>query len=62
MERYKKLLIIFMSIVALGTAFSTTLADLLGTLGTVFVAIGGLLFIAAMKEKRNNDENHKDDK
>lgn len=62
MEHYKKLLIVSMCIIALGTAFSTMLLGSLGSLGTVFIAVGGLFFIAAMKEKRDNDEKHKDDK
>jgi len=36
--------------------FTTTLKDTSGSLGTVFIAVGGLFFIIAMREKQKNDE------
>ncbi len=57
MEGYKRILFIGIIVIALGVIFSTTLSDTLGSLGIVFIAIGGLLFIASMsrKKKEEND-------
>ena len=42
--------------IALGVIFSTTLSDKLGSLGIVFIAIGGLLFIASMSRKKKEED------
>ncbi len=41
-----------MIVIALGVTFSTTLADTVGSLGTVLIAVGGLFFIMAMAERK----------
>ena len=41
--------------IALGVIFSTTLSDKLGSLGIVFIAIGGLLFIASMSRRKKEE-------
>ena len=52
-EDYKKYFFMGIIIIALGISLSTTLSDTMGSLGTVFIAVGGLLFIIAMSKKRN---------
>lgn len=42
--------------IALGVIFSTTLSDKLGSLGIVFIAIGGLLFITSMSRKKKEED------
>ena len=41
--------------IALGVIFATTLSDTLGSLGIVFIAMGGLLFIARMSRKKKQE-------
>ena len=53
-ERYKRLFFISIIFIALGVTFNTTLE--IGSLGTVFIAVGGLFFIAAMARKRKENE------
>lgn len=50
---YKKILFIGIIIISLGIIISTTLNETLGPAGIVFIAIGGLLFIIAMKKKKD---------
>ena len=50
---YKKIFFIGIIIISLGIVLSTTLNEILGSLGIVFIAIGGLLFIVAMKKKKD---------
>ena len=54
MERYRKLILLSIFMIALGVTFSNTLEQ--GSLGTVLIAVGGLFFIAGMSEKRKMDE------
>jgi hypothetical protein len=56
MEAYRKIILMGILIIALGVVFSTTLADSIGSIGTVFIAVGGLFFIIGMKKKRDSDE------
>lgn len=53
---YKRYIFIGILIIALGVTFSTTMKDSLGSLGTVFIAIGGLFFFIGMSKKRKDDE------
>jgi hypothetical protein len=53
---YKRFIFIAILIVALGITFSTTMNDSLGSLGTVFIAVGGLFFIIGMRKKGKEDE------
>ena len=46
-------------IIALGITFSSALKDTVGSLGTVFIAVGGLFFIIGMNMKRKEDERKK---
>jgi len=63
-SEYKHFLFIGITLIALGINFSTTLQNSFGSLGTVFIAIGGLFFIIAMNKKREmqsiNKENPED--
>ncbi len=52
---YKKIWFIGIIIIALGIVISTTMSKQLGSLGIVFIAIGGFLFIVSLKKK--NDMN-----
>jgi hypothetical protein len=56
MEGYKRIFLVGLIVIALGVIFSTTLRDTLGPLGIVFIAIGGLLFIASMSRKRKEED------
>ncbi len=53
---YKRYIFIAIIIISLGITFNTTLKDTAGSLGTVFIAVGGLFFIIGMSKKRNEDE------
>lgn len=59
MEKYRKFIFIGIIIIALGITFSTTLKDTVGSLGTVFIAVGGLFFIIGMSKKRREVERKK---
>ena len=56
LEPYKKFIFIGMIIIALGVTFSTSLKETVGSLGTVFIAVGGLFFIIGMSKKRKEEE------
>lgn len=56
MEGYKRTLFIGIVVIALGVVISTTLSESVGSLGTVFIAIGGLLFISGMSRMKKRDE------
>ena len=56
MQGYKRILFVGLIVIALGIIFSTTLNDKLGSLGIVFIAIGGLLFIASMSRKKKEED------
>jgi len=43
----------------LGVILSTTLSDKLGSLGIVFIAIGGLLFITSTSRKKKEEDEAK---
>ena len=60
MEGYKRIFFIGLIVIALGVIFSTTLSDTLGSLGIVFIAIGGLLFIASMSRKKKEEDEAKE--
>lgn len=55
-EKYRKFLFMGIIIIALGVTISTTLKEFVGSLGTVFIAVGGLLFIVGMSMKKREDE------
>jgi len=55
-EAYRKYIYAGIIVVALGITFSTTLKESVGSLGNIFIAIGGLLFIFGMNEKGKQDE------
>ena len=56
LKPYKKFIFMGIIIIALGVTFSATLKDTVGSLGTVFIAVGGLFFIIGMSKKRKEDE------
>lgn len=56
LEGYKRPLFLGAVFIALGVTFSTTLKETVGSLGTVFIAVGGLFFIIGMSKKRKEDE------
>lgn len=55
-ENYRRYIFLGIIIISLGITFNTTLKDTLGSLGTVFIAVGGLFFIIGMSKKRTDDE------
>ena len=56
LEPYKRYIFIGIIIIALGVTFSTTLKESVGSIGTVFIAVGGLFFIIGMSKKLKGDE------
>jgi len=56
LEGYKRHLFLSSVIIALGITFTTTLKDTVGSVGIVFIAVGGLFFIIGMNKKRKEDE------
>jgi len=55
-ESYKKFIFAGILVIALGITFSTSLSDNFGSLGTVFIAVGGLMFIIGMSKKPKEDK------
>ena len=53
----KALIFISMVNIALGVVF-TTLLKQNGSLGIVFIAVGGLLFILGMAKRKREENNH----
>ena len=51
----KRFIFLGIIIIALGITFSTTMTEHTGSLGTVFIAVGGLFFIIGMHQKRKED-------
>ena len=54
-EKYKQYIFIGIIIISLGVTFSAILKDNVGSLGTVFIAIGGLFFIIGMSMKKKEE-------
>ena len=54
--RYRKFILFGIILIAMGIVFSNTLDDISGSLGTVFIAVGGLFLIIGMSKKRKEDE------
>jgi len=59
MQEYKRIFFIGLVVIALGIVFSTTLSERLGSLGIVFIALGGLLFVASMSRKKKEEDEAK---
>ena len=57
LEKYRRYIFAGIIFIALGVTFSTTMKDSAGSLGTVFIAIGGLFFIIGMSMKKKAEEN-----
>ena len=55
-EEYNRIIFMGIVIISLGISFSTTLKDSLGTLGLLFIALGGLFFIIGMSQKSKEEE------
>ena len=55
LERYKRYVFLGIIIIALGITFSASMKDMVGSLGTVFIAVGGLFFIIGMSMKNKED-------
>jgi len=57
-EEYKLYILAGVINISLGIALTSGLKETAGSLGRVFVAIGGLLFIIGMGKKKQREENH----
>ena len=55
MKKYQRLAFLGIIVTALGIVFTTTLKDTVGTLGIVFIGIGGFLLVAGMSEKKRSE-------
>ena len=51
-EKYKRYIFMSIILIALAVVFSTTLKESVSSLGTIFIALGGLFFIIGMRMKR----------
>jgi Sec-independent protein secretion pathway component TatC len=58
-EGYRRYLYISANIIAIGITLTTLLKDTVGSIGVVFIAIGGLFFIIGMRKKQKEDEQKK---
>lgn len=56
LEPYQRFVLLGIILIALGVTFSTTLKEAVGSLGTVFIAVGGLFLIVGMSKKRKEEE------
>ena len=56
---YKKTFFISLIFIALGVIFNTVLKESVDSLGTVFIALGGLFMIISFAKKRKSEENNK---
>ena len=56
LDKYKRYIFMGIIIITLGIGFCTTLEDATGSLGTIFIAIGGLFFIIGMSLKRKGEK------
>jgi len=54
-KNYKRYGFIGIILTALGVTFSTTMKESVGSIGTVFIAIGALFIIIGMSAKRNQN-------
>jgi hypothetical protein len=55
LEEYRRFIFAGTIVIALGISFNSGLGENSGSLGTVFVAIGGLLFIIGMSKKKEEE-------
>jgi len=58
-RRYKRIFFLALVCFALAAIFNTVLKESTGSLGTIFVALGGLFLIASMAGKQKFDHNNK---
>ena len=54
-KRSKRYVFMGIIVISMGITFNTSMKDSLGSLGVVFIAIGGLFFIIRMNMKRKED-------
>lgn len=55
----KKTFFISLIFIALGVIFNTVLKESVDSLGSVFIALGGLFLIISLAKKRKSEENNK---
>ncbi len=60
MKKYQRLAFLGIIVIALGIVLTTTMKDTVGTLGIVFIGIGGFLLVAGMSEKRRSEGSDND--
>ncbi len=60
MESHRTFIYAAVIVISIGITFNTTMSDSMGGLGTVFIAIGGLLLIAGMSRKRAAEKSDDD--
>lgn len=60
MEKYKRYIFAGIIIIALGVTFTNTMKETSGSLGIVFIAVGGLFFIIGMNMKRKKDQSEQE--
>lgn len=56
LEEYKHYIFISIILIALGVTFSSTMKEVVGSLGVVFIAVGGLFFIIGMRIKKRQED------
>lgn len=55
LEGPKRILFAGMIFTALGVVLTTTLGERVGSIGIVFIAIGGLLFIVGLRQRAKDE-------
>ncbi len=56
MNGYKRIFFVGILLEAMGVIFTTALGEKMKTFGIVLIAVGGLLFIMAMAQKRKEEQ------
>ena len=59
LKNYERVGYIGIIVITLGITFTTSLREYVGSIGIVFIAIGGLFFIFSMNEKKKEDKKNK---
>ncbi len=60
-SNYKRPFFLGLILIALGVTFNTTLKDSIGSLGSVFIALGGFFFIVSIARKRKYGQNKEEE-
>jgi hypothetical protein len=57
----KKYIFFGLIVISLGVIYNTTLTDTMGSIGMVFMALGGLFFIVGMRKRKQELQDKQED-